>query len=171
MAELTSKALLQPSLLDRLTDTEPERRSESRSQRVLSPQQLRASVQRDLSWLLNAIRLSAVESLEPYPEVERSVLNYGFPDLAGRTASSVDGAALERTLRRVIWEFEPRLIRSSVRVTLTKNPEDLGHNSLCFGIEADLWSDPLPVRLYLRTHIDLEDGKVRVSEIGSGGQA
>lgn len=169
MAELTSKVRLQPSLLDRLTDTEPDKKVESRERRVLSPAQLRQSVQRDLAWLFNAIRLDAVQDLAQYPEVANSVLNYGFPDLAGRTVSSVEVPSLERTLRKVIWDFEPRLLRESVKVTLSKDPEQVGHNALRFDIEADLWSDPIPIRLYLRTEIDLEDGSVRVSEPGAAG--
>jgi len=168
MAELTPKIRLQPSLLDRLTDTEPDKNSESRERRVLSAAQLRQSVQRDLGWLFNAIRLGAVEDLEPYPEVVRSVLNYGFPDLAGRTVSSIEVPMLERTLRRVIWDYEPRLLRDSVKVTLSRDVDQAGHNALRFDIEADLWSDPIPIRLYLRTEIDLEDGRVRVSEPGAG---
>ena len=164
MAELTSKVRLQPSLLDRLTDAEPEKTSESRERRVLTTAQLRSSVRRDLGWLFNAIRLSAVEDLEAYPHVARSVLNYGLPDLAGRTASSIDVLALQRTLTRVIWDFEPRLLRDTVKVTLAKESELSAPNALRFYIEADLWSDPIPLRLYLRTDIDLEDGRVRVSE-------
>jgi type VI secretion system protein ImpF len=167
MAELTSKVRLQPSLLDRLTDTEPDKKVESRERRVLSPAQLRHSVQRDLAWLFNAIRLEAVQDLSKYPEVVTSVVNYGFPDLAGRTVSSVEVPTLERILRKVIWDYEPRLLRESVKVTLVKDPEHAGHNALRFDIEADLWSDPIPLRLYLRTEIDLEDGSVRVSEPGA----
>ena len=66
MAELTPKERLQPSLLDRLTDNEPDRRLEGRDLRVLSPQRLRESVRRDLTWLFNAVNLAAVRgSSEP----------------------------------------------------------------------------------------------------------
>ena len=44
MAELTSKERLQPSLLDRLTDDEPDKTQESRDQRVLSANRLRECV-------------------------------------------------------------------------------------------------------------------------------
>jgi type VI secretion system protein ImpF len=168
MAELSSQARLQPSLLDRLTDTQPDRRSESREQRVLTPSQLRESVRRDLTWLLNAVQLSAVLPLDGYPEVQRSVLNYGMPDLAGRTLSSIDPTALEQTIRRIIWEYEPTLIPASVRVSWIESPDWMGHNALCFQIEADLWSQPFPVRMSLRTDIDLEDGQVQVSELRPG---
>jgi type VI secretion system protein ImpF len=166
LAELTTKERLQPSLLDRLTDDEPENTQESREKRVLSPSRIRDSVKRDLSWLFNAVHLSTVEELEDYPQVQRSVLNYGFPDLAGRTVSTVDTATMERVMRRVIWDFEPRLIRNSVKVKLVADPDKMGHNAMSFTIEADLWSQPLPMRLYLKTELDLEDGTVKISEVG-----
>src|SRR6266581_8174395 len=107
MAELTAKERLQPSLLDRLTDDEPDKRQESRDKRILSPARLRDSVRRDLTWLFNSVNLAATVDLDDYPQVQRSTLNYGLPDLAGHTASSIDKAALERRLRQAIWEFEP----------------------------------------------------------------
>ena len=164
MAELTTKERLQPSLLDRLTDDEPDKQQESRDKRVLSSQRLRDSVRRDLNWLFNATNLSSVQLLEAYPEVERSTLNYGMPDLAGRTSSSVDRDQLERLLRRAIWEFEPRLIRSSIRVKLSLDSESLNHNAMNFSIQAELWAQPLPLRLFLRTDLDLETGEAVVTE-------
>src|SRR5213083_2159157 len=116
MAELTKKERLQPSLLDRLTDDEPDARQESREKRVLSPSRLRECVRRDLTWLFNTTNLNVMQDLDAYPEVQRSVVNFGLPDLAGRTANSVDVRALEQILANVIWDFEPRLIRSSVVV-------------------------------------------------------
>ncbi len=83
MAELTQKERLQPSLLDRLIDDEPEKKQESRHKRVLSLQQLREGVLRDLAWLFNAGNLGSVQPLDDYPEVQTSVVNYGVPELAG----------------------------------------------------------------------------------------
>jgi type VI secretion system protein ImpF len=37
-------------------------------------------------------------------------------------------------------------------------------NTLAFEIEAELWGEPLPLRLLLRTIIDLEDGRATVSQ-------
>ena len=98
MAELTQKERLQPSLLDRLTDDSPNERHESRDKHVISPARLRECVRRDLTWLLNTTNLAALEDLDEHPQVARSVLNYGMPDLAGHIASSVDVRALERLL-------------------------------------------------------------------------
>ena len=169
MAELTQKERLQPSLLDRLTDDERENRQESRDKRVLSPARLRECVRRDLTWLLNTTHLAALEDLQAHPEVQRSVLNYGMPDLAGRTSSSIDIRSLDRLLVKVIADFEPRLLKSSVKVKVVADPEKMNHNAMCFSIEAELSAQPLPLRLFLRTDIDLETGTVNVTDQGQGG--
>ncbi|MGV8301633.1 type VI secretion system baseplate subunit TssE, partial [Pseudomonas aeruginosa] len=49
MAELTLQERLQPSLLDRLTDDEPGNLKEAAERRVLTLNQLKASVLRDLA--------------------------------------------------------------------------------------------------------------------------
>jgi type VI secretion system protein ImpF len=168
MAELTKKERLQPSLLDRLTDDEPDARQESRDKRVLSPARLRECVRRDLTWLFNTTSLSVVEEMASAPAVLASVVNYGMPDLAGRTASSVDVRSLEQIICKVIWDFEPRLIKSSVKVRIVADEEKMNHNAMLFDIEAELWAQPLPLRLFLRTEIDLENGGVNVSDLGQG---
>src|SRR5262245_57207525 len=169
MAELTQKERLQPSLLDRLTDDEPDRKQESRDRRVLSPSRLRECVRRDLTWLFNTTNLASMIDLEGEPEILRSVINFGMPDLAGHTLSSVDIKAMERLLTRVIWDFEPRLVKSTVKVRLLADDQRMSHNAMTFNIEAELWAQPLPLRLFLRTEIDLENGGITVHDVGAGG--
>ena len=140
MAELTQKERLQPSLLDRLTDDEPDRKQEARERRVLSPSRLRECVRRDLTWLLNTTNLASVQPLDAEPHVARSVVNFGMPDLAGHTTSTVDIKEMERLLTRVIWDFEPRLIRSSVKVKLVVDDKKMDPNAMWFDIEAELWA-------------------------------
>lgn len=166
MPELVPKERLQPSLLDRLTDEEPGNPQESRERRVLSPQRLREVVRRDLGWLFNAINLASVEDLSAYPQVARSVLNYGLPDLTGRTASGMDPPQLERMLRQVVKDFEPRILPGSIRVKLVVDEAKMSHNAMVFDIEGELWAQPLPIRLYLRTELDLEVGAIQVSDRG-----
>ncbi|PIE19636.1 MAG: type VI secretion system baseplate subunit TssE [Proteobacteria bacterium] len=166
MAELTHKERLQPSLLDRLTDDDPTAKQESRNQRVLSGEKLRQSVQRDLSWLLNTTNLAALQrEVEAYPLVAESVLNYGLPDLAGHTTSGINISALERHLRDAIQSFEPRLLKSTIKVKLTIDGDAMNNNAMTFVIEAFLWAQPTPLRLFLQTAIDLETGQVEVNEM------
>ncbi len=169
MAELTQKERLQPSLLDRLTDDEPEKTRESREKRVLSLKKLREGVLRDMAWLLNSSQLSTVEDLDAFPDVAHSVLNFGIPDLAGRTSSSVDIPALERLLRQAIWDYEPRILRNTVKVKLSVSDDQMNHNAMTFEIEGELWAQPVPLRIYLKTEVDLESGSIRVDERSSAG--
>jgi type VI secretion system protein ImpF len=164
VSELTPKERLQPSLLDRLTDDEPTVNVESRDKRILSPSRLRECVRRDLSWLLNTTHLEAVQDLADYPAAASSVLNYGMQDLTGLSASALDVAVLERTLTLVIARYEPRLLRRSVKVRLIVDHDKMSHNAVIFDIEAELWAQPLPLRLFLRTEIDLETGHIAVAE-------
>ena len=168
MAELLSKERLQPSLLDRLRDDEPDQRQESREQRVLSMSKLRDSVLRDLVWLFNAINLAAVQNLDTYPEVARSVLNYGLPDLAGKLATGIDASEIERLLRQVIWNFEPRILRHTVVIRAILAEDQVNHHAIAFDIEGQLWAQPLPLQLYLRTELDLVDGSIKVTGQGAG---
>ena len=164
MPELTLQERLQPSLLDRLTDDEPHRQKESRQERVLSAQQLRESVLRDLGWLLSACNLESTDDLTVHPDVVSSVLNYGIPDLAGLTVKTVDVHELERIVRQAIVHFEPRILASTVRVRATATDDQMAHNALTFQIEGELWAQPMPLQLYLRTEVDLELGNVTVVE-------
>lgn len=164
MAELSLQERLQPSLLDRLTDNEPDSNVESRAQRVLSLNRLKRSVLRDLAWLLNSGSLAMTEDLGPYPHVENSVLNYGVSDLAGTTASATDVKALEREIRQAILDFEPRILANSLKVKVNLNKEKMSRKTLSFLIEGQLWAQPLPVDLYLSTDLDLETGNAMVNE-------
>ncbi|HET9955950.1 MAG TPA: type VI secretion system baseplate subunit TssE [Polyangiaceae bacterium] len=166
MAELTPKERLQPSLLDRLTDEEPDRKQESRERRIISPQRLRESVRRDLTWLFNTTNMTALHPVDGYEHAERSTLNFGIPDFTGRTAGSINPQLLERELRTAIWDFEPRLNKDSVRVKLIVDRERMNHNAMCFSIEAELWAQPIPLRLFLRTDLDLETGEAVVEDSG-----
>ncbi|MBI5017333.1 MAG: type VI secretion system baseplate subunit TssE [Deltaproteobacteria bacterium] len=169
MPELTAQERLQPSLLDRLTDDEPDKRVESRDQRVLSLRRLREGVRRDLAWLLNTGHLASLEDLSGYPLVAHSVLNYGIPDLTGTSAQSADVGELERALRQAIWDFEPRILHNTVHVRAVAPDRGASHSALTFVIEGDLWAQPLPLHLYLKTEIDLETATVRVTDYGGQG--
>ncbi len=164
MADLTLQERLQPSLLDRLTDREPDSQRESRDRRVLSMERLRESVVRDLGWLLNTGSLAAARDLGDYDEVRHSVLNYGAPDLAGVTVSSTDTNELEAAIREAITTFEPRILPKTLKVTVEANKNEMNNGALVFKLEGELWAQPMPINMYLRTEVDLETGNYSVSE-------
>ncbi|MFT4542269.1 MAG: type VI secretion system protein ImpF [Planctomycetota bacterium] len=132
---------LQPSLLDRLLDNEPDKQVESARGGHQKLSELRASVRRDLENLLNSRRrcLSWPAELE---ELGRSTLGYGIPDLTGENLSSE--SARKNFLRQVeelIRTYEPRF--KTVRVT---TPESMNESdrTLRFRIDAMMFADPYP---------------------------
>ena len=164
MAELRNQDQLHSSLLDRLVDDEPDKKTEPKDKRGISQAKLRESVLRDLNWLFNASNLSAVQDLDSYPEVANSVLNYGMPDFTGHTISGVDVPEIERLLRQVICDFEPRILRRTIRIKLNVDEQLMNHNAMSFDIEGELWAHPAPVDIVLQSEIDLENGLVSVRE-------
>ena len=169
MAELTSQERLQPSLLDRLTDDEPEQSQESRDQRVLSIRRLRESVRRDLAWLFNTTNLSVVQDMSPFPEVENSVLNYGIPELSGLAIASLPTVELERRIRQAILTYEPRILPHTLDIHIITDRQSMTQQALAFEITGDLWAQPIPEQLYLKTEIDLELGDFKVTEFSGRG--
>lgn len=133
-------------------------------QAVGSLQSIRDCVRRDVGWLLNARNL-CLDSLERnYPEVAASVVNYGLPDLTGKTASSLQAGKLEKILEKAILIFEPRILRQSLQVRLLNNESMQDHNALIFEITGWFWAEPSSLRLQLTTHLDLENGDMRILE-------
>jgi type VI secretion system protein ImpF len=162
MAELAPRERLQPSLLDRLTDDEPMLAVEARERRVMSVRSLREGVLRDLAWLLNTTNLTSVSERFRLPHVASSVLNFGLPDMSGASLAGMNTTDLERAIRQAIWDFEPRLIRSSVSVKAL--PTSSSITRITFEIEADMWAQPYPERLYIKTELDLDQAHISLAE-------
>ena len=157
---------LQPALLDRLTDDEPDRKQEPREARVLSRTRMRQSVLRDLAWLFNATRLESGTDLSPAPYVRRSVLNFGLPAMSGKVASSLDVTDLTRAIREAILSFEPRILPATLEINTLLEGGDLDHhNVLGVEIHGQLWAQPVPLEFLVRTDFDLETGKVKITDL------
>ena len=161
----TPQEQLQPALLDRLTDEEPDKKLELRQQRVISKRRLREAVLRDLTWLFNTTRLDADMDPVKLPYARRSVINYGLPALSGQTSSSLEVTELERAVRQAILDFEPRILPASVRVRALEAGNFENHNVIGVEISGQLWAQPVPIDLLVRTEIDLETGQVEVADL------
>lgn len=166
MPELTPQERLQPALLDRLTDEEPTKTQEAPERRVMSKSRLRQAVLRDLAWLFNATKPTSFVDLEQIPHVRQSVLNFGLPALSGRAASSLDVTELERAVRQAILDFEPRILPGSLEVKALALQGGLDHHNVVgVQIRGQLWAQPVPLELLVRTEIDLETGKVEIADL------
>jgi type VI secretion system protein ImpF len=165
------KDRLQPALLDRLTDDNPQQREEAEDRRVMTKPQLRQAVLRDLGWLLNAVQPLG-KLAEAYPVLAGSVLNFGLPALSGQLASKVDVSVLEKAIRQTLIRYEPRILADTLEVHAIEANSVLDtHNVIEFEIRGHLWSQPVPLEILLRTQLDLEAGQVEVRDavaLGAG---
>lgn len=166
MADQTPIERLQPCLLDRLTDDEPDKRTESSSQRVISHQKYRRGVLRDLEWLFNTSAYLSLEGLESfqlkdYPQAYRSVINYGTRQLCGMTGLDMD--RLQEELAEAIRVFEPRISPRSLTIHTNKE-----RNLVTFEVEGEMWANPLPEHLHLKTSVDLETGQCLLGDAPHG---
>jgi type VI secretion system protein ImpF len=166
MADLTPQERLQPALLDRLTDDNPDVQVESRELRVMSRNRMREAVLRDLAWLFNSTQMSGEPNWAAHPHAQRSVINFGLPTLSGETASTLDVVDLESQVRQALLNFEPRIMASTLEVTALSDEMTMDHhNVISFRITCNLWAQPVPFELMLRTEVDLESGQVEIKEL------
>ncbi len=156
MPELAVVERLQPCLLDRLTDDEPNNPQESRAQRVITLQRYRQGVLRDLQWLLSASAHlpqegAAAGHIEDFPDANRSVINFGTRHLFG--VMTLNMRELERQLTEALYVFEPRILRNSLKIH-----SRIEGNNVTLELEGELWASPLPEHLHIKTKLDIETG-------------
>ncbi len=166
MAEQTPIEKYQPCLLDRLTDDQPESKEEGRAQRVVSHQRYRRGVLRDLEWLFNTsaflepLKDDGID-LRDYPEAWKSVINYGIRQLTGLAAP--DMQRLQDDLAAALATFEPRVSARSLSIHAS-----MERNVVSFEIEGDLWANPLPEQLHVKTAVDIETGLCVLGDAANG---
>jgi type VI secretion system protein ImpF len=168
MAELTPRDLLQPCLLDRLTDNEPEANKESRDQRVVSIRKYKNAVLRDLEMLLNSKSHPLGDNIYEFNEAARSVLNFGIPDVCGATFSTINPAEYETQVKQAVLCFEPRISRNQLSVRILSPDDSRNIRAIAFEIEGNMWAQPLPDHLFVKTEVDLETGHHKLKGESSG---
>lgn len=152
---------LLPALLDRLTDLAPHERSEAAQARSMSKAEFRRSVLRDLAWLLNTTSAESEIAFEGVPNVRESVLNFGVQALSGKYLVEDDLKSLESAVSESIRRFEPRILPDTLRVkVISAEGEQATRNHLTMEIRGQLWAEPYPIELLLRSRVDLECGQI-----------
>jgi type VI secretion system protein ImpF len=125
---------------------------------------LRREVARDLEALMNTIALESSLDLTGHETVRRSILNYGFPDIAHITIDEHAVEDIKNDIRTILINYEPRLSPDSVRVVrdVTIDQADL---KVRFVVNADLMCDPVDVPVEFVAEVELDSGKVQVSRL------
>lgn len=159
MAEPTSMDRLQPCLLDRLTDDQPAAKGEGRYARVMSMRKYRLAVLRDLEMLLNSKSRPFGDLIYGFSDAAASVLNYGIPDICGRTISQMGPAGFAEYVKHAIACFEPRILPRSLSVRMVTRTGSGAVRTISFEIEGELWAQPAPDHLLVKTEVDLDSGR------------
>lgn len=162
MARVDKDKKLRPSILDRLLDDEPHNQAEQDPGQHQLIKQLRNSVRRDLESLLNT-RYHIVQPPDDLKEVDKSLLNYGLPDLA--TINISDARKRDEftaSLQKTLVEYEPRF--KSVKVSYIDNKDDTDR-TLRFRIDAVIYADPLPQVVVFDSILESVTRSVSVKEI------
>jgi len=154
-----------PSLLDRLTDEQPQYKRETSQGWSMSMHRYREAVLRDLRWLFNSARQTESHPMYQYSEIPTSVLNYGMRDFTGLSAGTVSRDAIEREVAEAIRRYEPRILPETLSVVLVSTTEDLEQGRLVLELHGQLWASPLPEHLQVKTEFQLESGVVLLTEL------
>jgi len=158
MARYEPEVIVTQSVLDRLLDDDPSVSLDPPMTRAQSFRQFKASLRRDLEWLLNSRRTP-----EPVPdEVEnasRSVINYGLPDLSTLNITfSGDRGRIVQMLETTVNRFEPRI--ANARVVM--EPAVPAVRAIRFRIEGLMRIDPAPEHVSFDTLLELTSGEYEV---------
>ena len=126
------------SLLDRLTDLDPDSKREVPANPWQQERELKASLCRDLAALLNT-RRAEEDFPRSFEEATNSLLSFGVADFTSYDLKNgVEQERVRRSIERAIRQFEPRL----TRVVVTMEPIDPLRPILHFQIAAQLRLDP-----------------------------
>ena len=122
---------------------------------------LRDEVSSNLAVLLNTVHLAASEDLAEVPEVRKSILNYGMPDLASLTIDDTRVNDIAREIRAAMIAYEPRVDPASIKA-VRDDTADAAALELRFVVYAELYAEPLNIPVEYIAEVDTELAKFRI---------
>ncbi|MDZ7924346.1 MAG: type VI secretion system baseplate subunit TssE [Marinagarivorans sp.] len=156
---------IRPSILDRLIDNDPTHLQDQEKSHVQHLRELRLSVKRDLENLMNT-RFRIQAPPEQLTQLEKSLLNYGLPDLATVNIADIEKKRqFIKSLERTLASYEPRFKTVKVIHTPNKEPND---RTLRFRIDATLYADPAPEVIVFDSVLDPVFRTIKVEESQHG---
>jgi type VI secretion system protein ImpF len=96
-----------------------------------------------------------------FKEAFRSVINFGIRQVYGRLAPDIE--EIEKQLFDALVTFEPRINRHTLKVKVL-----IERNLLSIELTGELWVNPLPEKLFIKTVLDLESSACSTREAGHG---
>ncbi len=161
-SQRTEKRLL-PSLLDRLSERSIAEASQATTARGELPERdLEKALLRDLGYLLNTTAISTVENISAWPQIRKSVLNYGIGPFTGKLIENSDLPRIESSIRRAIQCFEPRLKRESIVVSAAADDPDQDHRSVRICISGEWIGETELPPVHIEVLVDTETNRLEV---------
>ncbi len=147
------------SLMERLTDLQPDSQQEAVSSSWQNMRELKASLCRDLASLLNTRR--AEEPVDPaYEHARNSLLSFGVADFTSyNLMNGIEQELVRRSIERAIRQFEPRLSN----VTVVMEQVDSVRPVLRFQIDAVLTLQPASETLLFDVTLHRDSRRIAVS--------
>ncbi len=138
------------------------RRASSRA--PISESELRRIVISDVGALLNTVNLDSAQDLSEAPEVGKSILNFGFPDIARLSIDENAVSLVAQELVSALRDFEPRLVRGSIKAGRddTVSPDEL---KVRFLVSAALKTQPVEVPVQFVAEVELDSGKIKIDRL------
>lgn len=134
------------------------RRADARS--AISEQSLKREVSLDLEMLMNTIAFEATTSLDAFPAVRRSILNYGLPDIGARTITETSVGLVRGEIRAALVIYEPRLAPDTIVVERDTSIED--DTRIRFTVRADLLCDPVAIPVEFVADLEVDTNIISV---------
>lgn len=125
---------------------------------------LRREVARDLEHLMNTIALESTLDLDEVPEVRRSILNYGFPDIAHRTIDEYSLVEVTTEIRDALTRYEPRLAPHSLEIA-QDNSVSKTALKVRYVVHAQLVFNPINVPVEFVADVESDTGKIVVNRV------
>jgi len=151
---------LLPSVLDRLIDRQPKRKTEEPDAHLISLKELKKLLERDLNILAQTHRASLAAVPANLTELRKSSFAFGVPEFTSFSVTNHDASQLAEELEATIERFEPRL--QLVRVTVDKLDANLG--TISFFIDAYLNIEPAPEKVRFDATLPLHGQSLSVRE-------
>lgn len=134
------------------------------SRTPISESDLRKIVISEVGALLNTVNFDSAEDLSEATEVRKSVLNFGFPDIARLSIDENAVFRIAEELELTLRDFEPRLVRGSIKASRdeTVSPDEL---RVRFLVSAALRMQPVDVPVQFVADVELDSGKIKIDRL------
>jgi type VI secretion system protein ImpF len=160
MPPVEQRTSILPTVLDRLLDDTPDQPERDRVI-YFNLDSYKAALARDLEALLNSRVIRFEQFTELYPLADKSMVNYGIPDMCSLSLLKPDDRALlQKHVHHAITNYEPRLARVAVTLDATENIE----RYLRFRVDALLIIHPFHPPISFDATLQLSSNLYQVKE-------